>query len=141
MAVAPAQVDALRLAVIRLERKLRKAARPGDLTPSQHSALFSLSRHGPFSLGELARREQISKSTVTRLVATLAAKGLVERSADDLDGRSSVVAITADGQALLAALAEGSNDYLRERLAALAPDDRARLLDALRALAQLAERP
>src|SRR4051794_4138427 len=89
-AVDPAQVDALRLAVVRLERKLRKAAGPGGMTPSQHSALFSLDRHGPFGLGELSRREQISKSTVTRLVATLAAKGLIERSADDLDGRSSI---------------------------------------------------
>jgi DNA-binding MarR family transcriptional regulator len=140
-AVDPAQVNALRLAVVRLDRKLRKAARSGGLTPSQHSALFSLDRHGPFSLGELARREQISKSTVTRLVATLAVKGLVERSADDLDGRSSIVAITPHGRERLAALAEGANDYLHERLVALAPDDLARLFDALGALAQLAERP
>lgn len=110
------------------------------MTPSQHSALFCLDRHGPFSLTELARREQIAKSTVTRLVATLAAKGLVERSADDLDGRSSNVAITPGGRALLAAVAEGSNDYLSQRLAALTPDDRTHLLDALDALAQLAER-
>lgn len=139
--VDPAQVDALRLAVVRLDRKLRKAAGPGGVTPSQHSALFSLDRHGPFSLSELARREQISKSTVTRLVASLAAKDLVERTADDLDGRSSIVAITPHGRALLAAVVEGSNDYLSERLAALTPDDLARLLDALGALAQLAERP
>lgn len=137
----PAHVDALRLAVVRLDRKLRKAAGPDGLTPSQHSALFSLSRHGPFSLGELARREQVGKSTVTRLVANLAAKGLVERSADGLDGRSSIVAITPHGRTLLAAVAEGSNDYLRERLAALAPDDLARLLEALGALGRLAERP
>jgi DNA-binding MarR family transcriptional regulator len=139
--VDPAQVDALRLALVRLDRKLRKAAGPGGVTPSQHSALFSLDRHGPFSLGELARREQIGKSTVTRLVAGLVSKDLVERSVDDLDGRSSIVAITPHGRALLAAVAEGSNDYLGARLAALAPDDLARLLDALGTLAQLAERP
>lgn len=138
--VDPAQVDALRLAVVRLDRKLRKAAGPEGVTPSQHSALFSLDRHGPFSLGELARREQIGKSTVTRLVASLAAKDLVERSADDLDGRSSIVAITPLGRALLASVAEGSNDYLSQRLAALTADDLARLLDALGPLAQLAER-
>jgi DNA-binding MarR family transcriptional regulator len=124
-----------------LERKLRKAAGPDGVTPSQHSALFSLDRHGPFSLGELARREQVSKSTVTRLVASLAARNLVERSADDLDGRSSIVTITPHGRELLAAAAEGSNDYLSARLAALAPDDLTRLLGALGALAQLAERP
>ncbi len=139
-AVDPSQVTALRLAVVRLDRKLRKAARSGGLTPSQHSALFSLDRHGPFSLGELARREQVSKPTVTRLVANLAAKGLVERVADDLDGRSSIVSLTAHGQALLAAVGESSDDYLHERLVALAPDDLARLLDALGTLVELAER-
>lgn len=128
------------MAVVRLERKLRKAPGPGGVTPSQHSALFCLERHGPFSLSELARREQIAKPTVTRLVATLAAKGLVERSADDLDGRSSIVAITPDGRALLGAVARGSNDYLNQRLAELTTDDRRHLLAAIGPLAQLAER-
>lgn len=135
------QVDALRLAVIRLDRKLRKSVGVGEVTPSQVSALFSLDRHGPFRVGELARREQIGKSTVTRLVVGLEAKGLIERSVDPQDARSGIVAITADGRALLATLAEGSNDYLRERLEALAPADRTRVLDAIGALTRLAERP
>ncbi|HEY0889103.1 MAG TPA: MarR family transcriptional regulator [Nocardioides sp.] len=136
-----AQVDALRLAVVRLERKLRKSAGSAAVTPSQYSALFSLDRHGPFRLGELARREQIGKSTVTRLVAGLLAKGLVERHVDDLDARSSIIAIAPAGRKLLHDIAEGSNDYLRGRLEGLAPDDLARLLDALGALEQLGERP
>ena len=141
IALQAADVDALRLAVIRLDRKLRKSAHVGGVTPSQQSALFSLDRHGPFRIGELARREQIGKSTVTRLVAGLEAKGLVVRTPDDLDARSSIVAITAAGRAVIAAIAEGSNDYLRERLESLAPADLARVLDAIGALAQLGERP
>lgn len=140
-AVTPDQVDALRLAVIRLDRKLRKSVGIGEVTPAQHSALFSLDRHGPFRVGELARREQIGKSTVTRLVAGLEAAGLVERSADELDARSSIVAITPAGRAVLGLVAEGSNDYLRGRLHVLAPDDLTRLLDAIGPLTQLAERP
>jgi DNA-binding MarR family transcriptional regulator len=140
-AVDPVQVDLLRLAVIRLERKLRKSVSAGELTPSQHSALFSLDRHGPFRLSELARREQVGKSTVTRLVAGLVAKGLVERSVDELDARGSIVDITPRGRELLATFAEGSNDYLRRRLEALAPDDLARLDGVIKVLAQLAERP
>ena len=136
-----AQVDALRLAVIRLERKLRKSVGGGEVTPSQVSALFCLDRHGPFRIGELARREQIGKSTVTRLVATLETKGLIERSPDDLDARSSFVAITSRGRRILAALADGSNDYLRQRLEALGPADRTRILEAVDALTKLAERP
>lgn len=132
-------VDALRLAVIRLERKLRKSVRTGGVTPSQYSALFALDRHGPFPLGELARREQISKSTTTRLVAGLQAKGLVAR-ADDADARVSIIGITIEGRALLAEVAEGSNDYLRQRMEELAPAELAQLADAIAILGALGER-
>ncbi|WOP18514.1 MarR family transcriptional regulator [Raineyella sp. LH-20] len=136
-----AQIDTLRLSVIRIERKLRKSMGTGGITPSQHSALFALDRHGPFRLGELADREQIGKSTVTRLVAALEAKGLAVRTADPHDARGSIITITPAGHALLTGLAEGSNDYLRQRLDALDAADRDRLLDALPVLARLAERP
>jgi DNA-binding MarR family transcriptional regulator len=133
----PDQLDALRLAVVRLERKLRKSAGAGEVTPSQYSALYGLDRHGPFRLGELGRREQVGKSTVTRLVATLEGKGLVTRTVDDLDARGSVVAITDAGRALLGHLADRSNDYLRSRVEALDPVDRRRLLDAVSVLEKL----
>lgn len=133
------QVDALRLAVTRLERKLRKSATRDGVTPSQYSALFALDRHGPFPLGELARREQIGKSTVTRLVAALQAKGLVARH-DGTDARSSIVSITAAGRALLDGVARGSNDYLRQRVDALTPAEVARLRDAIDVLTTLSER-
>ncbi|MGW5667628.1 MarR family winged helix-turn-helix transcriptional regulator [Micromonospora sp. NPDC003776] len=133
----PDEVDALRLAVVRLERKLRKSAGTGEVTPSQFSALFALDRHGPFRLGELGRREQIGKSTVTRLVGTLESRGLVSRTVDDLDARSSIVAITDAGRRLLVRLAERSNDYLRNRVAELDPAEADRLFDAVGALAKL----
>lgn len=136
----PSDIDALRLAVIRLERKLRKSAGGGQVTPSQYSALFVLERHGPFRLGELARREQISKSTVTRLVAGLEARALVSRSEDDNDARSSIVGITPAGRELLADRARQSNDYLHQRIASLGAAERARLVDAVGVLTRLAER-
>ena len=138
--VDPAQVDALRLAVIRLDRKLRKNAHVGEVTASQLSALFSLDRNGPFRIGELARREQIGKSTATRLVAGLEAKGLVERLDDEGDARSNIVALTAAGRAIMVATAHGSNDYLRDRLEALPPDDLERVLAAIGALTTLGDR-
>lgn len=136
----PHEIDELRLAVIRLERKLRKNTTSGGVTPSQYSALFALDRHGPFRLGELAEREQVGRSTVTRLVAGLEARSLVDRSPDDHDARSSIVSITADGRRLLAGMARGSNDYLRQRLEALSEQELACLRDASGVLARLAAR-
>lgn len=136
----PTQVDALRLAVIRLDRKLRKSAGGEGVTPSQYSALFTLDRHGPFRLGELARREQISSSSVTRLAAGLEGRGLVRRTEDDTDGRSSVLSITDDGRAVLAGMARKSNDHLRQRLEALSEPELTLLLNAVGIIARLAER-
>lgn len=141
MSLSAEELGTLRLAVTRLERKLRKSVDVGEVTPSQLSALVALERHGPFRVGELARREQVGNSTVTRLVATLEAKGLLVRSADAGDARSSIVAITQRGQEVLDRLAGGSNDYLRARLERLDSADRQRIRDALGALTRLAERP
>ena len=135
----PELIDELRLAVIRLDRKLRKSS-DGGVTPAQYSALFVLGRHGPLRLGDLARREQISKSTVTRLVAQLETQALVRRTGDEADARSTIVALAPRGHALLADMAEGSNDYLRQRLGALTDMELGRLAEAVAILTRLADR-
>lgn len=137
----PELVDQLRVAVVRLERRLRKSSTTGGATPSQYSALSLLGRHGPLRLGELARREQISKSSVTRLVAGLERGGLVRRIEDDTDARSASVELSTTGRELLSEMMRGSNDYLRDRLAALDEHDRATLADAVEILTRLAARP
>lgn len=139
--VDPDLVDQLRVAVVRLERRLRKSGPTDGVTPSQYSALSLLGRHGPLRLGELARREQISKSTVTRLVAGLERGGLVRRTEDDSDGRSAFVELSTEGRDLLSEMTRGSNDYLRDRLKALNEHDRALLADAVEILTRVAARP
>ena len=135
----PADVDALRLAVIRISRKLRKSADRAGVTPSQMSALFTLDHRGPLRLGDLARCEQVAGPTITRLVAVLEGKGLVDRRSDELDARSSIVALTASGREVLSTLAEGSNDYLQARLSELPEPDLGQLVGAIAVLTTLAE--
>src|SRR5262245_52031896 len=79
--------------VHRLSRRLRKRAGL-QLTPSQTSALMTVERHGTLRVGELARFEQVGKSTMTRLAAGLEARGYLQRSVDPEDGRSFLVALT-----------------------------------------------
>lgn len=133
----PMQLDALRLAVVRLERKLRKTA-GAEVTPSQLSALSVLHRTGPMRLSELAEREQISKPTVTRLVDRLEEKGLVGRIPDDTDARSQTVSLTPAGLRLVESAAERSNDYLLHRVGELDARELDRLLDAVEVLQRLA---
>lgn len=133
---SPSDVEPLRQAVIRLARRMRKHSAVG-LTPSQLSALSTLARHGPLRVGDLAAREQIGKSSVTRLVARLEALRLIARHSDSADGRSWRVELTDAGRELLTTSSEKANAYLSRQVAALSAADQRRLLEALPALERL----
>src|SRR4051812_23988890 len=88
----------LRLSVTRLARILRHQD-GGDLTPSMVSALATIAREGPLTLGDLAGREHVAAPSVTRIVEKLQRAGLVVRTASDRDARVVYVAVSADGRA------------------------------------------
>src|SRR2546427_663400 len=90
---------ALRLAVVRLARKLRQRADTGA-TPSMLSALSSIERLGPLTIGELAVAEQVAPPTMTPIVARLDEAGLVTREADPVDRRVSHVSVSREGRKL-----------------------------------------
>ena len=79
--------------------------------------------HGPLTPSELAERERVKRPTATRILANLAALGLVTRTPDPGDGRASLVATTAAGRALLRRLRTRKNAYLAKRLRGLDPDE------------------
>jgi DNA-binding MarR family transcriptional regulator len=89
----------LALAVGRLNRRIRSAT--GGLSHGQLSALSTIVRSGPMRPSEVAAVENVAAPTVTRLVAELETRGLVERSADPDDGRSFFVGATDAGVELL----------------------------------------
>jgi DNA-binding MarR family transcriptional regulator len=138
--VRPDQVAPLQELSLRLVRRLRRRTLP-QLTPSQMSALSTLDRIGPLRVGELARREHIGKSSITRLAAKLEDMGYLTREVDPEDGRSSVVAISPRGHELLAAARRRANEFLAAEVARLAPEDRAALLGALPSLERLVALP
>ncbi|MBS1694616.1 MAG: MarR family transcriptional regulator [Actinobacteria bacterium] len=135
-AIRGEQIAALQDVSLLLTRRVRKHSQT-DLTMSQISALSTILRHGPIRVGELARREQISKSSTTRLVAKLEAMGYLQRSADPDDGRSFVVGITPNGHELLASARARANDYLVHQIGRLSEDDRLAILAALPSLQRL----
>src|SRR5277367_209349 len=122
----------LRVAVTRLNRKLRQQALAG-LSPAQASALGTLNRLGSPTLGELAAAEQVQPPTVTRLVTSLENAGLVARETDGDDRRVVRVRITADGRRNLQRIRSLKNAYLNRRLAALDPAEQ-QLAEAMTSL-------
>ena len=126
----------LRAATARLTRRLRQSA-AGELTLTQLSALGTLQTTGPIRLNELASREGISASTISKLIDVLQRNALVERSPDAGDGRASRVAITAAGIEVLEDLRHNGARLIDRALRALDASDRAALITALPALERL----
>src|ERR1700755_3303196 len=90
----------LRPVLTRLARRMRQAA-SGDLSPSQSAALNTIDCHGPLTPSEVAARERIQRPTATRVLARLEEAGLIARTHDPADRRSSLVSTTPAGGALL----------------------------------------
>jgi len=93
--------DRLHSAAIHLLRTLRKVDEASGLTASRLSALSVLVFGGPTTLGELARAEQVSAPTMSRLVRGLERDGLVVREALAEDARAVRVRATARGRRIL----------------------------------------
>src|SRR6476660_9765070 len=78
--------SSLRLAVMRLARRLRQQADAG-VTPSMLSALHTIARLEPVTLGDLARAERVKPSSTSVVVSALEREGLVVRQTDSVDRR------------------------------------------------------
>ena len=131
----------LRMAIGKLSRRLRPtpAAVAAGLTPTQISLLLNVARHGPIRLSDLAEAESINPTQLSRSVAHLVDIGAVERASDQGDRRAAWVKPTASGRRLAEKIRRERTDALNVALAALAPDERRRIEDAVPALEQLAE--
>src|SRR6478672_9331590 len=105
--------DRLHSAAIHLLRRLRREDDASGLPAPQLSALSVIVFGGPITLGALAAAEQVRPPTITKLVATLEADGLVERESDQADRRVVRVKATPRGTKLL-------QEGRRRRVAALA---------------------
>lgn len=73
---------------------------------SHWRAAFLLRRRPGVGVQDLAHLTSLSKQAASRILVDLAAKGLIEKSAGDLDGRRRSARLTARGEAFEAAVTE-----------------------------------
>jgi DNA-binding MarR family transcriptional regulator len=126
----------LRLAVMRLARRLRQQAEAGA-TPSMLSALSTVERLGPVTLTELAQLERVQPPSITKVVARLEEEGLVKRSTDLKDRRVARIALTAKGKRLIEQNRSRKNAYLARAMSDLSTEDVNVLIKALDVLDRL----
>ena len=129
----------LRLAVVRLNRRLRAQRTDSTVTLTQMSALSSLKKFGPLTPGELAAKERVQPPSMTRVIAALEERGLASREQHPTDGRQAIVAITEYGLGYLAADAAARERWLDQRLAELTDAERDLLGRAVDVISRMAE--
>jgi DNA-binding MarR family transcriptional regulator len=124
--------DRLHSAAIHLLRRVRKVDEESGLSAARLSALSVLVFGGPTTIGELARVEQVSAPTMTRLVQALERDGLIVREAHEADARAVRLRATPSGREILERGRACRVAELAQLLERLEPDE-------LRALGQAAE--
>jgi DNA-binding MarR family transcriptional regulator len=138
--VAPDDVVRLRAVLGKLSRRLRATKASAGLTPTQLSVLFEVVRARSIGVGELAAREGINPTLLSRVIGQLCDAGLVRRETDPADRRSALVVSTAAGRRLRDRARSERNDALARLLAEARDEDREAIVAALPALEGLAER-
>lgn len=115
----------LRIAIVRTARRLRQeaAAETSGLTPTSVAALATIERHGPITPSEIAAIERVKRPTITRTLGCLEREGLIDRTPDPADGRSSLVSVNGAGRERLRRLRGRKNAYLARRMRDLSAEE------------------
>lgn len=115
----------------RLRRNERKALGPYNITFASARALRLLVEGGAMRMGDLAARLEIVPRTATTRVDDLEEAGLVTRSADPSDRRSTLVAPTAQGRELVTRLKDERRASAETMFATLSTAEKAELVRML----------
>ncbi len=138
--LSPEQVAAqVRGTLAVLYRRIKQTKQIGDLTMPESSALSRLQHGGPATAATLAKLEQISPQSIGVTVASLEARGLIERRADPADGRRVILSLTSAGDATVQARRSARDQQFTRALGALTAEERAQLLEVMPVLERLAE--
>jgi DNA-binding MarR family transcriptional regulator len=104
----PEAVASVTESFIDLQRTVRRskarllAAAGNDVESASHVLLHTVEAEGPMRASALAASAHSDLSTVSRQVAALVSRGVLERRADQLDGRACLLAVTDAGRAAIA---------------------------------------
>ena len=130
----------IREAITRLNRRLRQTRPLGDLTIAQISALQSLDAAGALTPRELAEAERVQPPTMTRIVARLEERGLVQRTPHPTDGRQVILSPSPAGPAAARRVPPGPGRVARPaRWRRLTAEERETLQRAAEILTRIAK--
>jgi DNA-binding MarR family transcriptional regulator len=103
---------------------------------SEAHALTELAGGVVMGQHELARRLRLQKSTVSRLVTQMTARGWVQRQPNPKDGRGTLLRLTPEGEATAGRVVSARAAKLAGMLEAIPPSEREAVLRALHVLTE-----
>jgi DNA-binding MarR family transcriptional regulator len=132
----------LRISVSRLARRMRaervaQGLQP-ELSDSQLAALAALEKH-TMTPGELAEHEKVQPPSITRVIASLEERGLIQRMPHPTDRRQVVLTVTDQGRDVVRRVRKLREAWLAQRLRDLTPAERTVLREALPILEKLSQ--
>jgi DNA-binding MarR family transcriptional regulator len=135
---------AMRISISRLARRLRvERLGLGEtelvLSDIQLAALAALDRHQAMTPGELADHEKVQPPSMTRVIAVLEERKLVERAPHPTDRRQVLLTATPQGRALVARVRRRREAWLAQRFQELTSEERAILRSAAPILEKLSQ--
>lgn len=131
----PQLASDLRLAVLRLNRRLRAQRTDARVSLTHISALSTLHLLGPMTPGALAAKERVQPPSMTRIIAVLENLGFIGRAAHPTDGRQVIVSVLPPGAEYLQAEINAREAWLDSRLSELEAEQ----LQTLRAASDIIE--
>ena len=131
--------NALHRASIRLLRMVRAVDDQTGVSAPKLSALSVLTFGGPQNLKTLARAEQVTPATMSKLVSDLEAAGLVAKRIDRADKRGVRIEVTAKGRTLMEEGRKRRLALLNKCIAKLSREQRVLLVKASALMMSLAE--
>ncbi|MFK0162856.1 MarR family winged helix-turn-helix transcriptional regulator [Rhizobium sp. NPDC090279] len=127
---ANALAEALRPALHRLYRQLRRESDDAGLSPLHGLLLVAIMRQPGIGVAELARMEKLRGPTISGHVKAMERDGLIARSEPDPgDRRRNGLVATQKGEEIIRSLKQRRTDWLASELVKLSPRQR----DAIRA--------
>jgi DNA-binding MarR family transcriptional regulator len=134
-----ALAEALRPALLRASRHLRREAQKAGLSALDVQLLSVINKRPGIGGADLAEHEQMTRPSMSGHLKRLEAAGWILRDPACAEDRRRVgVRLTAEGVAALETIRQRRNDWLAARLRALTPAARAALAAAAGPLTELA---
>ena len=130
----------LRVAIGKLNRRLREQAQAGDFTEAQKSVILRLERDGSATVSMLAKVESVRHQSMRVTVAGLETMGVVSGEPDPADGRQTIFSLTPAFLKILRTGRTAKEDWLFRALQAqLTAREQEELASAVKFLQRLAD--